>query len=296
MRELRLIGIKLPLIEKPINLSEIIVSQIKERGIEIEDKDIIIVTSKLILKSLGKVIDLKKITPSFKAKIISRLTGKDPVETEIVLHNSKRCLFITPTNFLMKYVNVLGKNPLDASKAVETVKAIMFVETGNGFIATDAGLDYSNMPSGYAIVNNYDFDEIAEELREKIKSLTGKNIGIVIADTEFTISNGKFGTMDMAVGSAGINPLSRELGSRDLYGRPKFGGLDIVVDELCAAAALLMKQSREGIPIVLVKGLEYEESDLHVKDVLITKFEKESRGILLSLAIKNLFLRLIKSI
>ena len=291
-----MIGIKIPLIEKSMSLAELIVSMAKKQDIDIEDDDIIIVTSKVLLKSLGETIDLNKVAPSLRAKIISRLTGKDPVETELILRNSRRCFFIASTKFLRRFAHVLGRNAKDARKAAELVKAIMFVETGNGLIATDAGLDYSNLPPGQAIVSNHDFDAMAEELRNEIRRLTGHEVAVVIADTEFTVSNGKFGTVDVAVGSSGITPISRDFGSRDLYGRPKFGGLDIIIDELCSAAALLMKQSVEGVPIVLIKGFKYEKSTLHSKDVLITRFGHMSIKIIIKIGLKNLLLKLLRII
>ena len=296
MNEIRLIGIKIPLIEKSMSLAELIISMAKKQDIDIEDNDIIVVTSKVLLKSLGKTIDLSKVVPSLRAKIINKLTGKDPVETELILRNSRRCFFIASTKFLGRFAHVFGRNIKDAKKAAELVKAIMFVETSNGFIATDAGLDYSNVPLGQAIVSNHDFDAMAEKLRNEIRQLTGYEVAVVVADTEFTISNGKFGTVDVAVGSSGIAPISKEFGSRDLYGRPKFGGLDITIDELCSAAALLMKQSGEGVPIVLIKGFKYEKSFLHSKDALITRFEHISTKIIIKTVLKNLLLKILRII
>ncbi|MCD6095019.1 MAG: coenzyme F420-0:L-glutamate ligase, partial [Thermoprotei archaeon] len=102
------------------------------------------------------------------------------------------------------------------------------------------------------------------------------------------------GSIDIAVGSSGIDPLAREFGERDLYGRPKFGGMDILVDEICAAAALLMKQTSERIPVVLIKGLHYKKSDLGVKDVLITKYGSEAKRFLLKTLLLNIILKMFR--
>jgi len=296
MYTLRFIGIKLPIIEKPVNLSKIIVDEASRQGIEIEDNDIIVVTSKILLKSLGLFIDVDSIKPSFRAKVISKLTGKDPIETEIVLQHSRKVLFIVSTGFLKSIITKISENVKNGLEALDKVRAVMFVVTNNGFIASDAGLDYSNIPPGYAIVNDCDFDELASRLRREIKELTGKNVAVVVADTEFSISNGKFGSLDLAVGSAGIDPIAREFGEKDLYGRPKFGGLDIVVDEICAGAALLMGQVRESVPVVIVKGLRYRYSDKGVKDVLVTKYREKARRIVLVSFFKNIVLKIFKVI
>lgn len=119
---------------------------------------------------------------------------------------------------------------------------------------------------------------------------------MLIADTEFTFSNGKFGSLDLAVGSAGIDPIAREFGERDLYERPKFGGLDIIVDEICAGAALLMRQAGEGIPVVLVKGLKYRRSNGGIRDILISKYRKKARKVILLSVLKNIVLRMLRII
>jgi len=293
MDVLKFIGIRVPLIERPVNLSRVIVENAIRQGVEIEDGDVIVVTSKVLLKSLGLLIDTRSVRPSFRARIISKLTGKDPIETEIVLRHSKKVLFIVSTSFLSRFVERISRNVKDGFEALSKVRAIMFVETNSGLIASDAGLDYSNIPPGYAIVNDYDFDRFARQLRDEIKELTGKNIAVLIADTEFTFSNGKFGSLDLAVGSAGIDPIAREFGEKDLYGRSKFGGLDIIVDEICAGAALLMRQAGEGIPTVLVKGLKYRRSNSGIRDILISKHRKKARKVILLSVLKNIVLKML---
>jgi coenzyme F420-0:L-glutamate ligase/coenzyme F420-1:gamma-L-glutamate ligase len=70
-----------------------------------------------------------------------------------------------------------------------------------------------------------------------------------------------FGTMDLAVGSSGISPVSKMFGQKDLFGRPKFGGMDLVANELTSAAALLFGQTGAGVPVVIIRGCEYEPAD-----------------------------------
>ena len=42
-----------------------------------------------------------------------------------------------------------------------------------------------------------------------------------------------------------------------------------MVDEIAAAAALLMGQTSEGVPVAIVRGLKYEDSGEHVRDYAI---------------------------
>ena len=90
LEKVEIYGIKLPIMEKPFNLAEKIVEKAEETGVGLRNGDIIVVTSKIVLKSKGLLIDLERVKPGVRAKIISKLTGKDPVETQIILDNSKK--------------------------------------------------------------------------------------------------------------------------------------------------------------------------------------------------------------
>ena len=68
--------------------------------------------------------------------------------------------------------------------------------------------------------------------------------------------------------------MSQYFGSKDRFGKEKFGGADVIVDEIACAAGLLTGQTSEGIPVVIVKGLDYERAEdtsrlMFPQDVLI---------------------------
>jgi len=286
-------GLRLPLVESETDLVSLIVEAVKKEGLKLQDGDVLVLTSKLVLKSHGLMTPLSEARPGLRARLIHRLTGKDPVETELVLRNSRRVLAVVPVDFLKPYAASISKHPETALRAIEGEKALLFVEMPNGIIASDAGLDFSNVPPGYVITGGHDFDMFAREIRARLKTLTGSDVAVVIADTEVFVSNGKLGSIDLAVGAAGIEPMTRCFGDPDLYGRPKFGGLDLVVDELCAAAALLMRQTGEGVPAVLIRGLSYERSNEGVGSVLVTKRRRSPWRLLLKTLLLSILVRLI---
>lgn len=78
-------------------------------------------------------------------------------------------------------------------------------------------------------------------------------------------------SIDAAVGSSGIQPVSRNFAGRDLYGKPKFGGVDSLADLISAAASPLFEQTDEAIQVVIVSGLEYKRSERGIKDVTYPK-------------------------
>jgi len=91
-------------------------------------------------------------------------------------------------------------------------------------------------------------------LREEIRELAGIDVPVVVTDTEYGLG---FGTVDVARGASGLLPVARRFGEPDRFGKPKFGGADLIADQLAAAAALLMGQCAEGVPAVLVRGFRY---------------------------------------
>ncbi len=294
LEKVELYALRMPLLEGKSDLARLIVEEAKRLGVGIEEGDVIVITSKFLQKAVGDLTCLKTVRPCLRARLLAAFLGKNPVETELVLRNSRRVLLAIPTSFLRRYIHRLSKDYKGAAKALSEVRCILLTITTYGFIATDAGLDYSNLPPGFAVANDLDFDLEASKLRRRIKELTGKDVAVVISDTEFTLSNGKFGSIDVAVGSSGIDPVTRLFGEKDLYGRPKFGGMDILVDEVCAAAALVMRQCAEGVPVVIIRGLHYERSEKGVRDVLITKYGSHAILVLLKILLVSLIAKLLR--
>jgi len=254
------IGLRLPLIEGPTDLAKVIVDEANKQIGGLRDGDIIVVTSKLYLKSIGALIDLSSVKPRLLTKLIARICNKNPVETEIVLRNSRRVLAVIPIKGLGKLFARVSRNREVAERLVDSMGSLLLVETKTGLVSLDAGLDYSNIPPGKAIVNNVDFDEAAKSLRERIEALSGKRVGVVITDTESLLVY-RGCSIDIAVGASGVPVVAKCFAEPDMYGRPKFGGVDCIADEIAAAAALLMGQTSEGVPVVVVRGLKLPRVD-----------------------------------
>jgi coenzyme F420-0:L-glutamate ligase/coenzyme F420-1:gamma-L-glutamate ligase len=113
-------------------------------------------------------------------------------------------------------------------------------------------------------------DRAAKDIRARLKAGCGKEFAVILADTEMI----PFGTMDFAVGSSGISPVSKMFGQKDLFGRPKFGGIDLVAHELASASALVFGQTGAGIPVVVIRGYEYEVSETeNISNTLLPSVE-----------------------
>lgn len=81
------------------------------------------------------------------------------------------------------------------------------------------------------------------------------------------------GTVGLAIGTAGLEPLYNQIGDVDLFGNVLEVTEPAVADELAAGASLVMGQAAEACPIVLARGAR------------LAPAERGSRGLLRDKAI-----------
>ncbi|MEM0172817.1 MAG: coenzyme F420-0:L-glutamate ligase, partial [Thermoproteota archaeon] len=280
--KLEIYGLKLPEIKIGDNLPKLIVESALEQHIEIKDNDIVVVTSKAISKSKGYIIEPQEKT-SKKIEKIAKVLGKPSKEVELILKLSSKVVAVIPVYEILKgskFPFHFTEYPEDAIHLLESDKSFLLVQMQDGRIASDAGIDTSNVPFEKYVFTPPNPDEEAMEIAKKIREITGKEVAVVITDTELNIT--KFGSIDVAIGSYGIEPIKKKFASKDRFGKPKYGGVDIVVDEIAATSALLMGQTSEGIPAVIIRGLSYEKTEEGLSRSYIPR-EILQKGIFLSL-------------
>ena len=134
------------------NISELITA-----SFELKDNDIIVIAQKIISKEEGRIINLSSITPSLLAQGISSQYQKNPQIVELILSESK--------------------------KIVRMSKGILIVETKNGFICANAGIDESNVKDGFATLLPIDSDASAEKICNQILKRKDKKVAVIISDT-----------------------------------------------------------------------------------------------------------------
>ena len=260
MKKIEAFGLQtIPEIKPGDNLAEIIHASAEREIGGLNDKDILVLTSKIVSKAVGRIRKMADVVPGKKALAISRKTGKDAKWLQMIFDEGHEILAIIPlAGVIEQYILKSSKDSRCGSDLVEHEQALCITRGKDGRIHTcDAGIDGSNHPAGIVSLLPEDPDRAAKDIREQICRLCGKEVAIILADTEMM----PFGTMDLAVGSSGISPVSKMFGQKDLFGRPKFGGMDLVANELTSAAAILFGQTGAGIPVVIIRGCEYELTD-----------------------------------
>lgn len=140
-----------------------------------------------------------------------------------------------------------------ATSIVRRRGPLIIAETKHGFICANAGVDRSNAEPGTMILLPDDPDRSAHRIRMRLQRSLGFDMPVIISDT-FGRPWRK-GLTDVAIGISGLLPILDLIGTRDWSGHE----LDVteiaVVDELAAAADLVMGKA-SGIPAALIRGYE----------------------------------------
>jgi coenzyme F420-0:L-glutamate ligase/coenzyme F420-1:gamma-L-glutamate ligase len=222
-----------PLIEQGNDLAEILLRVLKHNNIDLCNGDVLVIAQKVISKAEGRKVDLKTITPSKGAEDLAAETGKDPREVELILRESTEILRVRP--------------------------GLIIVEHHRGFVCANAGIDHSNVAAegdrDFILLLPENPDKSAQELRQKIEKAEDVQIGVVIND-----SHGRAwrnGTVGISIGFSGVPGIVDLRGKPDLFDYKLRITQIAAVDELAAAASLLMGQADEGLPVVHVRGFPY---------------------------------------
>lgn len=256
MKNFEVLGLQtLPEIQPGDDLPQMIINCAENEIGGLRDKDILILTSKIISKAMGLLKKKSDVKVGKTALAVSKRTGKDPVWVQMVKDEGHEVIAVIPLNGIFRdHVMDSSQDTQCSTELCEHEQCIFLTLSPKGILHTcDAGIDGSNHPEGIVSFMPPEPDEAAEAVREEIKSATGKEVAVILADTELM----PFGTMDFAVGSSGIEPRSKEFGKVDNFGKPKFGGMDLTAHQLTAAAALHFGQVDAGIPVAVVRGYEY---------------------------------------
>lgn len=209
-----------------------IVRLMMESKVGIESGDILVIAQKIISKQEGRVINLSTIIPSELALGIANAYEKNPSIVELILLESKRI--------------------------VKMRDGVLIVETNQGPICANAGVDESNVQKGFATLLPIDPDRSAQRIHKQLRDKLDMHIPVLISDTfGRPLRNGQ---TDCAIGVAGIKPLLDYSGKTDGMQRVLQVTEIAIGDELCGAAELVMGKNHK-CPMVIIRGydIKYEE-------------------------------------
>jgi coenzyme F420-0:L-glutamate ligase / coenzyme F420-1:gamma-L-glutamate ligase len=178
------------------------------------DGDVLVVTSKIVSKSEGRLVDLPADEPD-RTRVRDEWVSAETAEV------------------------VARRGPT------------RIVRTRHGFVMAAAGIDNSNVEPTRLVLLPVDPDRSAVELRRGLHARLGIDVAVIVSDTMGR--PWRNGLTDVALGAAGIHPVRDYRGQYDRYGNELRLTQVAVVDEL-AGAGDLVKGKAEQVPVAVVRG------------------------------------------
>jgi coenzyme F420-0:L-glutamate ligase/coenzyme F420-1:gamma-L-glutamate ligase len=233
----------IPLIKAGDNLASILQQSLIHAAVKVEDGDILVLAQKIVSKAEGRLIPLAAVTPTQRAIDLAVETDKDPRLVQLILDESTEVMRQKPGVLIMRH------------------------RLGN--VGAHAGIDQSNIEheSGEAaLLLPVDPDKSARTLHAQLFDATGCRLGVIIADSMNRAW--RMGTIGGAIGCAGIKVLDDLRGTTDMFGRELKVTIINRADSLAATACLLMGESVQRTPAVLVKGLSFDPTMQTARDII----------------------------
>jgi coenzyme F420-0:L-glutamate ligase/coenzyme F420-1:gamma-L-glutamate ligase len=163
------------------------------------DGDILVVTSKIVSKAEGNLVEVPADGPE-----------RDAARADALAAETARVV---------------------ARRGPTTI-----VQTHHGFVMAAAGIDASNVDKTHLVLLPADPDASARRLRAGLRS-RGLNVAVIISDTMGRAWRN--GLTDVALGAAGIPPFRDHRGETDPYGNELSITQMAVIDELASAGELV---------------------------------------------------------
>jgi coenzyme F420-0:L-glutamate ligase / coenzyme F420-1:gamma-L-glutamate ligase len=236
-KPLIVIPIQAPVRQEAFDLYATLVDCIASSGETLEDGDVLAVSSKYVAISEGRIVRLDDVVVSAEAAAIAERYQMNPRIAQLVISDADH-VFGGIHGFLLTFKD--------------------------GILSPNAGLDRSNIPSGYAVLfPEYPY-ESAAGIRRAVRERLNVDVGVILTDS--WLMPGRLGTTGVALATAGFKPIQDERGKADLFGNPMLVTQRGIADTICAAAELVMGERDEAMPFVIVRNTGVELMDIHLTE------------------------------
>ena len=219
-----------PLVEPGDDLAAQIADCLSQNGLSLCAGDVLVIAQKVVSKAEDRYVSLADVVPGEQALRLAETADKDPRQVQLVLDESVEVVRVRP--------------------------GVIVVEHRQGYVLANAGIDKSNIQrdpeNPRVLLLPQDADVSANALRSALAERCGTAPQVIINDSLGRAWRN--GTVGVAIGCAGIDPLHTQIGDSDLFGNVLEVTEPAVADELAAAASLVMGQAREACPVVLARG------------------------------------------
>lgn len=229
MKRIEILGVDgMPEVKTGDDLAELICYRAR-----LEPGDVVVLAQKVVSKSEGRFRNLATVIPTDEAiRLASQLIASpDPRIVQVILDESVR---------------------------VVRTERVLITETRHGYVCANGGVDHSNIPgSDVVTLLPEDPDASADQLRLRIRGLSGVGVGVIVSDTFGR--PWRMGIVNVALGVAGLPALVDLRGQMDDAGKELRATVLAIADDIASAAGLVMGKT-DRTPVVIVRGLELNGS------------------------------------
>ncbi len=202
-----------------------------KNGISIRHGDVIVISSKYVSHSQGRIIDHNSVRPSQKANELSKKFSINDKLSEVIIRESD-IIFGGVSGFV--------------------------ITSSDNIMAPNAGIDKSNS-QGKMILYPYDPYLVAEQIKRKFFLDYGIHIGVIIVDSR--LMPARVGTTGVAISCSGIEPVLDRRATTDLDDNVLKVTFQATADNLASIANHKMGEGDETIPVAIIRNSDAKITD-----------------------------------
>lgn len=218
--------------ETKFDIFETLLKTLGKNYIVLEEGDVLVISTKYVSNSQGRIVDLEKIIPSEEGKKVSKTYQLKAEIAEIVIRESDK-IFGGIGGFV--------------------------ITSADNIMAPNAGIDKSNAKKGKAILYPANPYLVAEEIHRKIFLKFFIHVGVILVDSR--LMPARIGTSGVAISCAGIEPVLDMRAKKDLDGNLLKVTFQAVVDNLATIANHKMGEGAESKPFAIIRNSDAKLTD-----------------------------------
>jgi coenzyme F420-0:L-glutamate ligase len=211
--------------EEKFDVFEELLETLEKNNVKLQEGDVLVISTKYISNSQGRIIDLQKTRVSDEgAKISKKFQIKSEI-AEIIFRESDKI-----------FGGIAG----------------FVITSSDNIMAPNAGVDKSNAKKGKIILYPNNPYLMAEQIRRKIFLKWSIHVGVILVDSR--LMPARIGTSGVAIACAGIEPVLDMRTKKDLDDNPLKVTFQAVVDNLATIANHKMGEGAESKPFAIVRN------------------------------------------
>ena len=227
--------------QEPFDVFEALLETLEKNNVKLQDDDILVISTKYISNSQGRIVDLSKIRTSEKGLEVSKKYRLKSEIAEIIVRESDK-IFGGIGGFV--------------------------ITSANNIMAPNAGIDKSNAKKDKAILYPQNPYLISEQIRRKVFLKMLIHVGVILVDSR--LMPARIGTSGVAVACAGIEPVLDMRAKKDLDDNPLKVTFQAVVDNIATIANYKMGEGGESKPFAIVRNSEAKLTDRKISSSEMT--------------------------